>query len=150
MEHNVEILRAGSEHVDLVAPLFDAYRRFYQQESNISDAIKFLSDRISGDQSVIFLALVKKKPSGFTQLYPSYTSVSMRKIWILNDLFVEKDARGLGVGKKLIKSATEFARQTGAKKLTLATARDNIPAQKLYDGSGWSKQDSFLHYDFDI
>ena len=73
----------------------------------------------------------------------------MRRIWTLNDLFVTPEARKGGVGRRLMTAAADFAVENGAKRLVLATAVDNAPAQSLYETLGWVR-DSFLHYKLDI
>lgn len=151
MNTEIEIIRATIEDVSLIAPLFDAYRQFYQQTTDIEGAYRFLSARLQENSSVIFLALKGDEKgmlhaSGFTQLYPSFSSTSMEPIWILNDLFVAPQARHLGIGRALLEHARNFGKETHAKKLTLQTAVDNYTAQALYEGSGWMRDEEFLTY----
>lgn len=148
MKHSV--IRATSGHVAPLAKLFDAYRQFYGQTSDLDGAKAFLSERLQNEQSVIFLAQSDDIECGFTQLYPAFSSVAMRPIWILNDLFVAPQARRQGVGKSLMQAATEFATDNGARRLALATAVDNHSAQSLYESLGWVKNESFLHYNLEL
>ena len=150
MSHEVNIIRAELEHIEIVAQLFDGYRQFYGQSHDIEGSRRFLAARLEQDQSVIFLALEDGAGCGFTQLYPAFSSVSMRPLWILNDLFVAPQARKLGVGKGLMQAATEFAAETGAKRLVLATEIDNLPAQSLYEKMGWIRDDAFIHYNYEF
>jgi len=95
---------------------------------------------------VIFIALDEEgKGLGFTQLYPSFSSVSMQRVYILNDLFVSQSARGKGIGEALLQRAKEFAIETSSKGLTLETAIDN-PAQHLYERLDWKKDTEVFHY----
>jgi ribosomal protein S18 acetylase RimI-like enzyme len=142
----IKIVRAGREHVDLLAPLFDLYRQFYRQPPDLAGAREFLRERLERAESVIFLALEGDRAAGFTQLYPSFSSVSMRRLWILNDLYVTAETRQRGAGCALLERAREFAVETDAKGLELATASDNTPAQRLYEKTGWQKDLEFLHY----
>ncbi len=134
----------------MVAPLFDAYRVFYEQPSDLPAARDFLRERIERDESVIFLAIVqagqRESTAGFTQLYPVFSSVSLRSAWILNDLFVDADHRRLGIARLLLECAAEFAAQAGACYLELATAIDNRPAQALYESVGWKRETEFCRY----
>ncbi|MDA7980584.1 MAG: GNAT family N-acetyltransferase [Pirellulales bacterium] len=143
----LEVIRAKVAYLDGLSELFDGYRRYYQQESNLAAAREFLTERLHNDESVIFLALSEGKPIGFTQLYPSFSSVSMRRIWILNDLFVAEDARRSGAGGALMETARRHAEETNAKGLVLATAHDNLAAQSLYERLGWKRDQEFLHYE---
>jgi len=126
--------------------LFDLYRMFYKQESDLEGAKQFLSERISKDESAVFIALDGENPLGFVQLYPSFSSVSMKRSWILNDLYVKKEARGKGVGEYLLKKTIEFAKETGAKGLFLETANDNYNAQRLYEKIGFKKEANYFYY----
>lgn len=149
-ERNTRIIRAAAESVDMLAPLFDAYRGFYQQPSDLPAARDFLRERIERDQSVIFLAIVqagrRESAAGFTQLYPVFSSVSLRPAWILNDLFVDVGHRRLGIARLLLQRAAEFAAQAGACCLELATAIDNRPAQALYESLAWKRETEFCRY----
>ncbi|GIK67553.1 MAG: N-acetyltransferase [Chloroflexota bacterium] len=142
----MEIIRATLDHLDAVAPLFDGYRQFYQQPSDLAAARSFLRARLSQGESVIFLAEIHGRPAGFTQLYPSWSSVSMRRLWILNDLFVHPDFRQRGVGEGLLERARQYAIETDAKGLMLETAVDNLPAQRLYERLGWVREVEFYTY----
>jgi GNAT superfamily N-acetyltransferase len=146
----MEIKRATISDLDEAAPLFDAYRQFYGQRSDVAAARAFLDERLRRDESVIFLAVVDGEPGGealgFTQLYPSFSSVSLKRLWVLNDLFVGPNVRREGVGRRLLDRAREWAIETGAKGLVLATAVDNSKARALYESCGWQRDDEFQHY----
>ena len=142
----MKITQATIQYLAELSALFDAYRLFYHQESDLSAAKHFLSERFTKKDSVIFIAEdAVGKGLGFTQLYPSFSSVSMQRVYILNDLFVSEAARGQGVGEALLEHAKEFAISEGAKGLTLETDVDN-PAQKLYERLGWTKDIDVFHY----
>ena len=140
--------RAGVTDLDVVAPLFDAYRQFYGQPSDMAAARDFLGERLRREESVIFVAVADDggEVLGFTQLYPSFSSVSVRRLWILNDLFVSPSGRGKGVGRRLLERAREWAIETDAKGLTLATAVNNAAARALYESCGWQRDEEFEHY----
>jgi GNAT superfamily N-acetyltransferase len=144
------IKRAAVTDLDAVAPLFDAYRQFYGQRSDPAAARAFLGERLRREESVIFFAVAEGEPGnealGFTQLYPSFSSVSVRRLWILNDLFVRTGVRRDGVGRRLLERAREWAIETDAKGLTLATAVSNAAARALYESCGWRRDDEFEHY----
>ena len=142
-------LRASSEHLERLTPLFNGYRVFYKQESNAAAAKAFLKERFEKQDSVIFLAEDEAGNAlGFTQLYPSFSSVAMKRVFILNDLFVSPEARGRQVGTALLEQAKSFAQEQGARGLVLETGADN-PAQKLYEKNGWT-QDPALHYYWEV
>ena len=147
---SLNIIRADLEHIDWIVPLFDAYRVFYKQESDLKNARRFLEHRIKNGESVIFLAMEENEALGFVQLYPSFSSVSMRELWILNDLFVAPGVRGQGVGVALLEQSRRFARELGARGLVLQTGIENEAAQALYEKLGWKRDDKFISYFLNI
>src|SRR4249919_331542 len=94
-----DIRRATLDDLDLVAPLFDGYRRYYGQASDLPRAKAFLRERLERNESTILLAMRDGQAAGFTQLYPMFSSVRTAGLWILNDLFVAENARRSGVGR---------------------------------------------------
>ena len=147
---NVQVREARSADLDLIVPLFDAYRRFYRQSSDLPNARSFLQARLDRRQSTIFLALDESEAVGFTQLYPSFSSVSMARIFILNDLFVSPEARTKGVGSALLAAAAEFGKQAGAVRLVLGTETTNTVAQSVYERMGWVRDTSFYTYELTL
>jgi ribosomal protein S18 acetylase RimI-like enzyme len=140
------IQRATINDLNSLSELFDSYRIFYKQESNVEGAKSFLKERLVNDESVVFIAYDETNPVGFVQLYPTFSSVSMKRSWVLNDLYVNASARKKGFGEKLIKKAIEFAEETGAKGVSLETAIDNVTAQSLYEKIGFKKESNYFYY----
>ena len=146
MTADITIVRAGRSELDDLVPLFDGYRQFYGQRSDLAAARAFLGDRMDRDESAIYVAYTRDEAAGFTQLYPSFSSVSLKPLWILNDLFVRSDVRRGGVGRALLERARHHAVETAAKGLVLSTAVTNERAQALYESSGWKREDEFFQY----
>jgi ribosomal protein S18 acetylase RimI-like enzyme len=133
--------------IEQIAPLFDAYREFYAQTSDIRRAREFLHERFAHHESIILIALDEfGSVIGFVQLYPLFSSVRGVRTYVLNDLFVAKHARRARVGRQLVVAATDFARANGAASLSLQTAVDNESAQSLYTSLGWKRDDRFYEY----
>jgi GNAT superfamily N-acetyltransferase len=143
------IRRAAPTDVDRVAPLFDAYRQFYEQPSDPALARDFIRARLELGESIVFLAERDGRPVGFVQLYPLFSSTAPRprRLWLLNDLFVLPEARGGGVARALMVRARRLAEETDAVGLELATAHDNLPAQRLYESLGWRRDEKFPRYE---
>ena len=140
------IQRATINDLNSLTELFDSYRIFYKQESNLEGAKSFLKERLVNDESVVFIAYDETNPVGFVQLYPTFSSVSMKRSWVLNDLYVNASARKKGFGEKLIKKAIKFAEETGAKGVSLETGHDNVTAQSLYEKIGFKKESNYFYY----
>lgn len=152
-----EIKRITGSERALVIELFDKYRVFYKKSSDIELAENFIKARLENNESVIFVALVRDQnkiiPVGFTQLYPKFSSGRAIKIWILNDLYVEPEYRKQGVGKNLILTAMNYAKEDGVRQVELSTAVDNYTAQRLYESIGFRKQDpdtDFQNYKIEV
>ncbi len=144
---NLKIVEADKIHLETVAQLFDLYRQFYGQESDLAQASRFIEERLNHSDSVIFLALDHHDhPLGFVQLYPSYSSVAMKRMWYLNDLYVIESARHKGVGKALLQKVKVYAKETNALTMKLATSIDNESAKNLYVSEGYSKVTAFEHF----
>lgn len=150
MMNNYRIERVVLDDLERLIPLFDEYRVFYGAASDREGARTFLSDRLRAKESVIFIVVEgegdENRAGGFTQLYPSFSSVTMERLWILNDLFVTEELRGHGLGSKLLESARDYAISTNTKGLSLTTMTENVGAQRLYEAHGYIRDDEFYSY----
>ena len=150
MTTDIEIVHAQPAHADAIAPMFDSYRCWYGMQSDPEGARYFISQRLIQNESEIFFARHQEEILGFTQLYPLFSSVSMDRIWLLNDLFIAETARRTGVGTLLLQTAAEFARSLGALRLQLETKHDNLAAQAAYEALGWQRDSEFFNYTLDL
>jgi ribosomal protein S18 acetylase RimI-like enzyme len=141
---------AGLDDLDALAPLFDAYRRFYEQPGDVARASAFLHERLERGESAILVAEQGGQLLGFCQLYPTWCSVAAARVFVLSDLFVDPDARRGGVGRALMRAARDFGREAGAARLDLQTARTNARGQALYESEGWKRDAVFLNYSLDL
>jgi ribosomal protein S18 acetylase RimI-like enzyme len=141
-----EIVEASAQDIDGAAALFDAYRVFYRQTSDVPAAHAFLAERFRHKDAVLLIARHNGTAVGFVQLYPSLSSVSMKRIWILNDLYVATGARRLGIGRRLMDAARDHAARTGAIRLELTTEHNNTTAQALYERCGYVRDTVFYKY----
>ncbi len=137
----MKIISVTLDHLELIAPLFDAYRVFYGQAPDLNSAREFLRQRLLLRETVLFLALENEQPLGFTQVFPSFSSVGMQRLWILNDLYIIPEARGQRIGEKLIERTLVHAKESGAKGVVLETAHTNTSGQKLYERMGFVRED---------
>ena len=133
------ISRAGPADLDALAQLFDAYRQFYGQPSDVPRARDWLRSRLRVGESVVLLAKRGDVIVGFVQLYPMFSSVRTAKTWILNDLYVDANARRGGIARNLLDAAAKYAREDGAAGISLETTQDNAAARALYRAAGWNE-----------
>lgn len=143
----LQVREANLTDVDAVVPLFDAYRQFYGQRSDLAQAREFLIQRLQRQESTVFLANDEPNSAlGFAQLFPSFSSVALARTFVLNDLFVTASARRRGVAQALLEAVVAFSKAAGAIRLTLSTQTTNTAAQRLYTLSGWSRQVDYHVY----
>ena len=140
------IQKATLNELHSLCELFDLYRVFYEQPSNLKGAKEFLRERLVNEESVVFIALDEDDSLGFVQLYPSFSSISMQRTWILNDLFVKESSRRKGVGEKLLQASITFAEETGANGVSLETGKENVNAQRLYERFGFVKESNYFYH----
>lgn len=146
----ISLHQATLADLDDLEVLVEKYRAFYKQEPN-SRTREYLEARLAGNEAVVFIANYNddfnNSPAGFTMIYPTFSTVSLSQIWLLNDLYVDEKYRGHGIATQLMDTAEQAARDAGATRLFLRTAHDNTPAQALYEGRGWKQDEVFRRYD---
>jgi ribosomal protein S18 acetylase RimI-like enzyme len=142
----VLIRRASVSDVEQLTGLVEQYRGFYNHEPN-SNTKQFLRDRLSMNESIVFVAEEGDQLVGFAQCYPSFSTVALAEIWLLNDVFVHPDFRRRHIAEQLMTGTEDAAKSAGAARIWLRTAHLNAPAQALYEGRGWVHDDVFKRYD---
>jgi ribosomal protein S18 acetylase RimI-like enzyme len=141
-----EISKANASDLPELHALVEKYRAFYKQAESDKTS-SYLEQRIANDEAIVFIARVNGAAVGFTLLYPTFSTVSLSNIWLLNDLYVDESARGNGIASELMDVAELAAKSAGATRVFLRTANDNLPAQSLYEGRNWVKDEVFRRYD---
>jgi len=139
------IRKAKKKDIDKLSVLLDKYRIFYKQEPDFAKARSFLKKRMKRNESVIFVAEERKELIGFAQLFPVFSTVSIQRTWLLNDLYVDERARGKGAATQLLNAAKKLGEETESKWLLLQTASDNFTAQKVYEKNGWVRDTDFFY-----
>ena len=132
--------------LDEGAPLFDQYRQFQGRPADLTACRAFLQSRSEHGDSVIFLAWRRGQAVGMAQLYPSFSSTALARVFILNDLFVALAGRRAGVASALLDAVEAHAWSFGACRVSLNVMRDNPSAQALYRARGWVQDQEFLMF----
>lgn len=147
----MQITKANESHLELLIPAFEAYRSHFGQTNDHQKTRRFLSERLTQNNSTIFMALEESSGAlaGFTQLYPVFSTLKLESVWLLNDMFVMPDFRKGGVASLLIDAAWNHTKHTGAAWLTLKTGVENTKAQALYEKLGFRKDDEHFYYFLD-
>ena len=145
------IKQATTDNIEILTDLFEGYRNFYKKDADREGAKTFLQERIEKNESVIYLAYAENGEAvGFTQLYPLFSSTRMKKLWLLNDLYVAPEHRGKGFSKALLERAKAFAKETDACEVMLETAKTNDIGNQLYPSQGFELGTDFNWYHYDV
>jgi GNAT superfamily N-acetyltransferase len=144
------VRKATLDDLQPLTQLFNAYRVFYGKDEDLNGAEKFISDRLKQNDSVIFVADDNTTLKGFVQLYPLFSSTRMKKLWLLNDLFVDNQFRGQGISIALIDQSKQLCRDTGACGMYLETAKSNTIGNQLYPRAGFTLNSDHNFYDWDV
>ena len=131
------IRKANITDLDQLSELFDLYRMFYNKASDLTAGKEFLKERIINSESEIFISIIDSKAVGFVQLYPYFSSTRMKKMWLLNDLFVHSEFRGKGISKELIEVSKKLCIETNACAVNLETSKMNDIGNSLYPSTGF-------------
>ncbi|KQY83033.1 acetyltransferase [Paenibacillus sp. Root52] len=153
--------------VEHVSELFNQYRMFYNEPSDLEGAGQYIRNRMQHNESIILVAerntgsevlesmngkehRIDQALTGFVQLYPTFSSLSMRSNWILNDLYVHPEYRQQGIARKLLQASRALAKERGVVALSLSTGVSNKQAQALYESEGYVLDTYFLYYDLNV
>lgn len=142
----VHVRQAVLADLPQIVPLFDLYRQFQGEPSDPAAGERFLRARLDHGETVLFIATVDGRPLGMAQLYPIHSSVTLQRVFILNDLFVHADGRRRGVAAALLEALEAYAWSMGASSLRLNVARDNRQAQAVYDARHWLRDGDYFMY----
>jgi GNAT superfamily N-acetyltransferase len=144
------IITAQTEHLPVLTDLFEGYRAFYEKAPDRAGAEAFLRERMQQQDSVIFLAVDGEQIVGFTQLYPLFSSTRMKRLWLLNDLYVTPEFRGKGHSKALLERAIQMGIETGACEVMLETAKSNEIGNRLYPATGFHLNADYNWYHYEL
>ena len=148
MSENIK--RANKNDANIIGEVFNLYRVFYKQDSNVEIAQKYIADRLTNNESVIFFAEDNDKCIGFTQLYPTFDSVNVRQKIVLYDLFVREEYRRKGFAKLLMNTAKQYASDNNFGSIELSTGKTNTQGQSLYESLGYIRDNEYYTYDLEI
>ena len=148
MSENIK--RANKNDANIIGEVFNLYRVFYKQDSNVEIAQKYIAERLTNNESVIFFADDNGKCIGFTQLYPTFDSVNVRQKIVLYDLFVREEYRRKGFAKLLMNAAKQYASDNNFGSIELSTGKTNTQGQSLYESLGYIRDNEYYTYDLEI
>lgn len=139
---------ATPDDLDAIAPLFDAYRRFFTEKPDLETSRRFLGERLERGESVVLAAFEGSEAAGFLQLYPLFSSWYCKRQWFLSDLYVDERFRERGIGKHLVAACIDFAKRGGARAILVELPFSEPHLVKFYGELGFTKDDVFDLYRF--
>jgi GNAT superfamily N-acetyltransferase len=149
----MHITPVGATDLPELLPLVRAYCDFYQASPS-DRALLELSRALLADPRREGLQLLARDPAGravgFATLYWTWQTLAATRVGVMNDLFVDAEARGMGVAEGLIAACVERCREHGATRLVWQTASDNHRAQAVYARVGATRDDRWLDYDLPV
>jgi len=146
MDRNVIVRQANIHDLPKLIHIFDSYREHFKQQKNPALIKKFLFDKFEHRESVIFIAEDQDDVVGIAQLYPIFSSLSLERVWLLNDFYITESYRNSGVGKRLLVAVKEFARLTMSKGIELSVEHTNTFAWEFYEKQGFVMDKEFRYY----
>lgn len=144
----MEVRKAKSADLQAVASLFDSYRVWYGKVPDLEGALGFICERFNNKDSEIYICENEESLVGFVQLYPLFSSTRMKKLWLLNDLYVKEKYRGMGIASKLIEEVKTLVRRSGACAMFLETDKTNAIGNELYPKTGFQLNEISNYYEW--
>jgi ribosomal protein S18 acetylase RimI-like enzyme len=149
-EHVISVVAEAD--LEELLPLMRGYCDFYEVAPS-DEALLALSRALIADPSREGLQLIARQPDGlavgFATVYWTWQTTVAARLAVMNDLFVAPAGRGSGVAERLIAACRERAAEHGARSLAWQTAKDNAPAQKVYDRVG-ARRSEWLDYSLPV
>ncbi|MBV7506694.1 GNAT family N-acetyltransferase [Bacillus sp. sid0103] len=146
MSTKLIVRQATIEDLPKLVPIFDSYREYFKHPKNPSKVENFLYEKFEHLESVIFIAEQESEVIGFAQLYPIFSSLSLQRVWLLNDFYIAEDCRNRGIGKQLFAKVKEFTLLTKSKGIELSVEHSNERAWHFWEKQGFKIDNEFRYY----
>ncbi len=142
----VDIKRCNINDLERLVPLFDDYRQHFKQASDLVAVKTYLAERLETKDALIYLAQSGEELHGFVVLYPSFSSIGLAPIWILNDFYLKSGNNKRLMAKKLLDQLSQDCREAGAIRIEVTTRKENHKLHKLYKDYGFEKDYKYDYY----
>ncbi len=142
----MRIINANLDHLDQLTPMFIRYRELYGAMPQAEASREYLTERLNKNEAIILLAFEQDTLLGFCLVYPSFSSVSLRPTWIINDLYVSEEARGQHIARKLLQEISQQAHGNQAVRLRVSVNANNEIAKRLYESADFLEDKHFRNY----
>lgn len=140
-DHTVRLATSSITDTDAIGRLLHAFNTEYGDPTptpeKLSDRFKKL---LQGDDTAVLLGGTGPDGLAVLRFRPSIWSEALE--CYLAELYVKPDLRGQGLGRALMNSAINLARDKGADYMDLGTSEDDVTARKLYESLGFTNHES--------
>ncbi|MEX0608684.1 MAG: GNAT family N-acetyltransferase [Balneolaceae bacterium] len=139
---DVKILKANLEntkHAADIVKIVDLFARDPMgQNEPLEEEVRvdMIAEMKKVPTSMTYIAYYGEKAMGIVTCFIGYSTFTASKVFKIHDVAVHPDARGLGIGTKMLKKVEAEAQEMGCSRITLEVREDN-PAQKLYEKVGF-------------
>jgi GNAT superfamily N-acetyltransferase len=143
----------GEGDLDELLPLMRAYCDFYEVAPADPDLLA-MARVLIGDPEREGLQLIARAGDGtaigFATIFWTWSTLTADRLGVMNDLFVDPEARGTGAADALIEACAGVCRRRGVTSLEWQTARDNERAQTVYERVGAKRDARWLDYSLGV
>ncbi len=146
MSTELTINRCNINDLNTLAPLFDAYRQHFKQTSDLDGVKAYLKQRLEAEEAIVYLVGSDEICHGFVLLYPSFSSIGLAPIWMLNDFYLHSGSNKRLMAKQLLDRIGEDCKAAGAIRIEVTTRKENHRLHKLYKDYGFEKDYKYDHY----
>ena len=132
---------ASEDEADAVIELLVAFRDWWDRDHPSAESVERSVARLLPDPNTDFLLAAPSEdaPAGaLCQLRYRHSVWTGTPDCTLEDLFVRRELQGRGLGRLLVQTALERARERGCGRVELDANEANPPAVTLYEGMGFS------------
>jgi ribosomal protein S18 acetylase RimI-like enzyme len=144
--NKLTIRQATIQDLPKLVPIFDSYREYFGQQKDPAAVKQFLFEKFEHFESVVFIAQLQEEVVGFAQLYPVFSSLTLQRVWLLNDFFITEGFRGSGVGTRLFATVKEYTLLTKSKGIELSVEHTNKKAWAFWEKQGFQLDEDFRYY----
>ena len=121
---------------------------------NLSDFCEITEDTLSeamfGEQTVVdgLIARDGDRPIGYAIFYPNFASFRGQRGLYLEDIYINDEYRGKGVGEAMLREIARIGAARGFERMDFLVLDWNTPALKFYEKLGAVRDDDERHYKF--
>ena len=146
----MKIKNATPENV----PQIIALMREFAEYENLLEFFEATEERLEtalfGDGKVAeaILAFDGETPLAYAVFFPNFATFRGQRGIYLEDIFITKDARGMGLGEMMLKHIAKLAKARGFERIDFQVLEWNTPAIGFYEKLGAIRDDEERHFKF--